>query len=520
MTTATLRLQRPATVSTPAWVIATIAALGLAMSLASWVGEQWPLTIVVLLLVAIAFVLVLRRPHVGISVFLTTFLINYPTVARGSGYFTINNALGAMFLGLLAWDFYQRRDVWYLREPLVRMLLAIGAVMLIGTVAAEYTLPDSYVQNLIVRRIGAIRSGVDFTERQLFQYFSRVAFVVFLLLFVRTPRQLGAVFLTLLGCILAAVPPALIQYAQGGGGEQFRIFSKLVNWADNVNRFAFGCVLGMALLFYAFSTVRSAAARILPALGLVMFLPLVLLSASRSGFLGLCLLGALILFGAFGSRGAGASRMTGIASILILIAVAVITFFFVLDPRAQERVLNLNPFAEERLEGATSAQQRAESAEESLALIRRYPLFGTGIGNFRWVNRHVHGTLWKPPHNSYLWAAAEGGVILLVLYLALFGMLWRRLGRLRTPYATHEDLPLFPNLLRVYLLLVLFFSFFADVWLEVHVFLMIAATILMERWLVARPAEAEPVAPFPPRAARRAAQLPGRRRQPALPVRA
>jgi O-antigen ligase len=520
MTTATLRLQRPATASTPAWVTAAIAALGLAMGLASWFGDQWPLTVVVLLFVVIAFVMVLRRPHVGISVFLTTFLINYPTVARGSGYFTINNALGAMFLGLLAWDFYQQRDVWYLREPLVRMLLAIGAVMVVGTIAAEYTLPDSYVQNLIVRRIGAIRSGVDFTERQLFQYFSRVAFVVFLLLFVRTPKQLGAVFLTLLGCIIAAVPPALIQYAQGGGGEEFRIFSKLVNWADNVNRFAFGCVLGMALFFYAFSTVRSAAVRIVSALGVVMFLPLVLLSASRSGFLGLCLLGLLILFGAFGTRGAGVSRMTVIASILILTAVALITFFFVLDPRAQERVLNLNPFAQERLEGATSAEQRAESVEESLALIRRYPLFGTGIGNFRWVNRYVHESRWKPPHNSYLWAAAEGGVILLVFYLALFWMLWRRLGRLRAPYATHEDLPLFPNLLQVYLMLVLFFSFFADVWLDVHLFLLVAGTILMDRWLAARSVEATPPAPVPPYAGQRAPKLPGPRPQAALPARA
>jgi O-antigen ligase len=180
----------------------------------------------------------------------------------------------------------------------------------------------------------------------------------------------------------------------------------------------------------------------------------------------------------------------------------------------------LNPFAEQRLEGATSAEQRAESAQESLALIRRYPLFGTGIGNFRWVNRYVHGTLWKPPHNSYLWAAAEGGGILLALYLALFWMLWRRLGRLRALYASDEDLPLFPNLLQVYLVLLLFFSFFADVWLDVHLFLLIAGAILMERWWVARSVEASPPAPVLPRADRRATRLPGRRSPAALAGRA
>jgi O-antigen ligase len=476
-------------------MVATMCMLGAAMAFASWQGGQAPLTVVVLLFVALAFVVVLRSPHIGISVFLTTFLINYPGVARGSGYLTINNGLGALFLGLLAWDFYQHRDTWYLREPMIRMLIAMGAVMLIGTVVAEYVLPDSAIQQMIVKRIGAVRSGVDLTERSLFQYFSRVAFVVFVLQFIRTPRQLRGVFLTLLGCILAAVPPALIQYAEGSGGEDFRIFSKLVNWADNVNRFAFGCLLGIALLFYSFNTARSAVVRIVSALGVVTLLPLILLSASRSGFMGLCLLSGLIAFGAFGrGGGVGASRTTVIASVFAMIGLALLSYFLLLGPKAQERVLNLNPFAEEHLEGATSAQQRAESVEESLAIIRRYPFFGTGVGNFRWVNRYMHESKWKPPHNSYLWAAAEGGLVLLTLYLTLFLMLWRRLRRLRPTYAARDDLPLLPNLLQVYLVLVLFFSFFADVWLEVHLFLMIGGTILMERWLRVPPADGKPTA--------------------------
>jgi O-antigen ligase len=476
-----LRLARPVQPGTPMWLILLIGGIGTAMASAAWAGDQWPLTVVVLLLVVIAFAAVVYSPHVGISVFLTTFLINYPAVARGSGYLTINNALGAMFLGLLAWNYYQTRDAWYLREPVVRLLFLIGFALVVGTVVAEYVLPDSGIQELMVRRIGAVRSGVDYTERQMFQYFSRVAFVIFLLEFVKTPRQLKAVFLTLLGCILVAVPPAILQYSQTTG-EEFRIFTRLVNWADNVNRFAFGCVLGTAFLFYFLTTARTALAKMLTAIGGMLLIPLVLLSASRSGLLGLCLLATLIVAGAFGAHQGGVSRTRALTAVFILIGLALLTFFFVLDPRAQERVLNLNPFATERLEGATSAQQRAESAEESLAIIRKYPLFGTGIGNFRWVNRYLHESRWKPPHNSYLWAAAEGGLILLGLYCALFVALWRRFGRLRRVYAAHADLPLFPNLLRVYMVLILFFSFFADVWLEVHVFLLTASAALLSRW--------------------------------------
>ena len=53
---------------------------------------------VVLGLVAAAFLIVLRYPFVGISVFLTTFLINYPAAARGTGPITINNLLTGQVL--------------------------------------------------------------------------------------------------------------------------------------------------------------------------------------------------------------------------------------------------------------------------------------------------------------------------------------------------------------------------------------------------------------------------------------
>jgi O-antigen ligase len=173
--------------------------------------------------------------------------------------------------------------------------------------------------------------------------------------------------------------------------------------------------------------------------------------------------------------------------------VGFLTFTLLLDPRAQERVLNLNPFAVERLEGTTSTEYRAAAVEHSLALIQRHPVFGVGIGNFRWVNRYYHG-FFKPPHNSYLWAAAEGGIVLLAAYLFLFRLLWTRLGRLRAAYTDHPELPFFPHWLRVYVVLLLFFSLFADVWLEEHIFLLAASAILLERWR-RTPPQAVPATP-------------------------
>ena len=133
MSSAVVRLQHPrASAATPAWVALPIVVFGAAMAVATWIGGQWPLTLLVLLFVGASFVVVLNRPHIGISLFLTTFLINYPGVARGVGPLTINNLLGIMFLALLAWNYYTTRDTWYLREPLLWMLMAIGAVLVLA----------------------------------------------------------------------------------------------------------------------------------------------------------------------------------------------------------------------------------------------------------------------------------------------------------------------------------------------------------------------------------------------------
>lgn len=479
-TTVTLRRPAPA-VNTPAWAILLVLTVGFALYAAVSAEGRWPLTVAVLFVVATIFVLVPQHPYVGICLFLTTFLINYPGVARGAGAVTINNALGMIFVGLLAWDYYLRQDAWYLRDPLVRVLLLIGAIFIVGTMAAEYTLPDEHVQRMITKRFGAVYSKTDYTSRFLFQFFSRLAFMVFIVQFIRTPRQLLWVFLTLLGCILVAVPPALSGYLQASG-EEVRALARVVNWADNANRFAFGCLIGIAFLYHLGMTAGSRLKKLLAAGGVVLLLPLVLLSASRSGFMGMFILGALMAAGTFGRRGERPARgPSSILPVLGLASVALVTYFFLLTPALQERVLNIIPFAETSAEGSTSTEFREATLRDSVAIIQKHPILGVGIGNFRWVHKLFYGRF-KPPHNSYVWALAEGGVPLFAAYLWFFVILWRRLGRLREPYRYHPELTLFPHWLRVYFVLLLFFSFFADVWIEEHLFLLASATMLLERW--------------------------------------
>ena len=487
---------------TPRWLLVAVAAFCIAI-LAAVSLVALPAT-VVLALVAVPFVTVLRYPWIGISVFLTTFLINYPAAARGAGPITINNVLGLVLFGLLIWNFRQHRDLWYLKEPFVRVLLAIGMLFIFGTVLSWYTLPDKYVQNLITKPVwGTMSTQVDFTGRFMFQFFSRIAFVIFVAEFVKTPRQLKWVWITWLGCILAAVPPSLIGYLRSHEAD-FRVLTKVVNWADNANRFAFGLLLGIAFLFYLANSTRSWWMRGICALGMATLAPIILMSASRSGFLGLGILSTLIAWGAFASNGERKSFQEKFKRAIMFLGVALFvggfTFFFILSQPIRERLLNLNPFnqtagpAAQEEEGTRSNIQRAATLRDSVHIIAEHPFIGVGLGNFRWVHKLEYG-LFKPPHNSYVWAMSEGGPCLVLAYLTFFAMLWRRFSRLRPAYADHPVLPCFPQFLRVYMILFMFFSAFADVWLEEHIFMLTGATILLERWLKTGAAAAVPATP-------------------------
>jgi hypothetical protein len=485
--TITVHDSRP-TVPTPSWTVVSMVAMAAAVYAAVAAGGDWPLTLAVLLVIGWAFLMVLRHPYLGIMVFLSTFLINYPGVARGVGPLTINNLLGAIFLSLLIWQYYLQRDVWYLGHPLMKALFVIGFVFVMGTLAAEYTLPDQYVQRLITKPIGAKYFKTDYTSRFLFQFFSRLAFAVFIVKFVENPRQLRWVFLALLGCILSAVPPSVSAYLTTHG-EDVRALTKVVNWADNANRFAFGCLIGVAFCYWLGTNARSRLGKLAAAACAATLLPLVLLSASRSGFLGMLLLAGLMLGGAFGGAGVGVSRRGTLAGVFLFGGLALLTYTFILSDSMQERILNINPFHEEGVEGSTSTEFRTATLMDSVDLIQRYPLTGVGLGNFRWMHKHLHGRF-KPPHNSYVWAMSEGGIPLLLIFGGLFVVLWRRLGALRVPYAQHAELRGFPQFLRVYMVFFLFFSMFADVWIEEHIFLLVGATMLMERWLTHPPAAA------------------------------
>src|SRR5205814_5657656 len=146
-----------------------------------------------------------------------------------------------------------------------------------------------------------------------------------------------------------------------------------------------------------------------------------LATGSRSGLLGGVVFVVLMQSGPRGYRVPTKYIGLGLAASALLIATVIPAGDFA-------RMTHLAPSRAEDRGAAASNRMREDTIMSGWHMIKDHPWLGVGLGNFREVSRQVYNdTFFRPPHNSYLWAAAEGGVFTLGLYLFLFWVTWRDL---------------------------------------------------------------------------------------------
>jgi O-antigen ligase len=156
----------------------------------------------------------------------------------------------------------------------------------------------------------------------------------------------------------------------------------------------------------------------------------------------------------------------------------------VLPKTSYERLMNYSLDQSMKSEAWRSTQSRIETNQHALEIFQSAPFLGIGPGNFRWLHRERYPytlAAGRPNHNSYLWAATEGGALALGLYLLLFYFILRDLSRAQRMYAPTDSLWHVTRFLRGFFIIWLFFSGFADFWLEVHLYLIVGVTMLLAR---------------------------------------
>jgi O-antigen ligase len=406
------------------------------------------------------------RPIVGIAAITSVLLFTaYPTLLQTLGFLTINNLLGICFLLLLALHVLETRDLSFVRVPQVLVLVAIGLVFLIATLHADSIFP------LLQQSRGRGRV-IDRTEDMATDFVTRLGFLVFIWAFVRTRSDIRVLFLTFMLALFLAVPSALWNFLEGTLNRGFRAAAS-VTAGSNPNRLAMICLMEVACWWF-WAQARPGVWRRLTALGAIaMSLIVLLVTGSRSGLLGFVVLGILLQTGPRGFRVApvqvGAMAIVGWLVVVTVVPAATWT-----------RMINF--FPDPHSVGASSSEKREEAIETGVMMVRDHPVLGIGLGNFREVARQVYrDKYYRPPHNSYLWAATQGGLACLLLYGVLLVITWRDLRVIMRHAALDPEIAHMAAALRVVFLLYCFFGFFADLWLNPITYVILGLVATMRR---------------------------------------
>ncbi len=428
---------------------------------------------------------VVRRPALGILVYLTTFLFTYPAFLRGSGNFTVNNVMGLVLLPLMLYGMLREGDGWLLRLKPMLLLATIVGIMIAS--ANYYTPPAEYIDaaELIKLEMSRRAQGPALiaTRDPTMKFLTRFIFLAFFVYFIRSPRDVKLVVAMIVGCLILTYTSVSMEVGPfGWGGGRLRVLGEegaAIYAGRNPNKLAYFALFGLTLLWYGRRAIRSAAAYPfwIAATGIAFIM--IPLTGSRSGLLNLLLFVAIVLLeGRFSYR-----KVVGLALITLTLIVQFGYDTSIIDVIFPEEIAaRLTRFdvrrevLEEGLAAQGSAEGRVLTARAALQAWQRHPFLGVGIGNFETERAATDPTgMVGPPHNSYLWALAEGGLITFLLFLTLFAWTFRTIRQIEWEYEARfgpVGLGWLVKAMRTGLIGFMVFSFFADMWHHVMFYIM------------------------------------------------
>lgn len=472
-------------------------ALGVAAVFAALLGPE-ALTMAVIGLGGM--LVVALRPQWGVATLLVMLMVQYGSrryeregvaglaslISAGSGLVTINNMLGLFLALLLVYHVYRDGDWSFLRSRQVQLVAAITAVLAFSGFISGIDSADAI-------ELGLRLTGGQDPSRLLV---SRALFLVLFVFFLRNPRDLRMIVGLFVALVLMTAWSGASAAFTGGGRAEVADYRAgglevLIQSTQNPNRLAMISTLALVFIWEYSQAHPLRRWRWAFGAAILMLVLTVFLSASRGGVLGLAFASLLL----FLRRRAGGSRVIYGAAVLLL---GTLMVGQLVPEQALERLANIPGIsADAGAAGAGSIERRGYTYGVAFDVWQQAPLVGVGPGNWPYV-RFVTDPLRSAaaPHNSFLKALAEGGVISLALYLVLFAVTLRGLLRCeRSPAAmarAREDgLGWLVPATRIALLSFLVFSLFADLWDLIFAYLLFGiSAVLIQRYgaLAARPA--------------------------------
>jgi O-antigen ligase len=420
-----------------------------------------------LLALALAMVFLVARPHWAVLAIFVMAMFRLNPVRVGP--LSASELLAALLVLPLVVALLRDRTMWVCRVPEVRLLLGIAGVLIAAT-----------TWSLVIHPAPPL-DALDRPWDEVFFFGQSLLLLFYFVYFIKTPRHVAYAVAVVLLMVFVAGGEAVASARERAGTDY------LGGFTGNENRLAHFCLWGTALLWslrYKGPPGWWRRWTIAP----LLVLPLVtLMTGSRSGLVQLAVLGGLILLEQ--RQWSPAQRIRACALVVTIGLVTVAAAPTAMLARASDFDVG----------GATTIG-RLRAVETGIMMVAENPLFGVGPGNFQWRYQMLTGSVMSA-HNAYVWAILSGGPLLLILYLLLFHRCYRSLRTLER--TGPEAFVWLATALRLNLVLLLVFSFFATVWTSEVFWLLMWLTIVLVRLARARPPATLTAAIAPPRIALR-----------------
>jgi O-antigen ligase len=242
-------------------------------------------------------------------------------------------------------------------------------------------------------------------------YVKAVVFYYFTVLLVTTRGKLRTfIMVFVLAQSFRVFEPLYLHYTGGYWGSM----AMMADWEvmdrlsgapyDVINPNGLAFVVASVVPFYLFLGFTSSIRRLVTAVSIPLLINALILTGSRSGFLGL-----ITALAGFWIK---SKRKIVLMAILGLGAFASVT---VLTPVQRDRYLSI---FDSNTKNAGTAQGRTQGILDTFEVALRKPLFGHGLGTSREANANF-GRSDQPAHNLYAEVAEELGFVGLVIFLCL-----------------------------------------------------------------------------------------------------
>ncbi len=411
------------------------------------------------------------RPHWGVATIMTLLMVQYGSrrysrtglaayveslIPSGSGFLTVNNVLGIFLLLVLVYHVYLDGDWGFVTSRQVQFVALITLALVISGAWNAVDYREQAALGLRIRGQDPMRMMA-----------TRGLFLALFVFFVRRPsemRTLAGIFVFL--ALVTAWSGSAAAFTGGGRSEVAGYrgggMAVLLEAAQNPNRLAMFATLGLIFIWQYIEANEAMRYRGIAVAAAVLMVLTVFLSASRGGLVGLAVASTLM----FVRRRVGA-RSIAYGAAALLVGGMLVTQL--VPPESLERITNLPGITGSGdLEGSGSIQRRQYTYGIGLKLWSQAPILGIGLGNWGYKRFQVDPIRSAAaPHNAYMKALTEGGVVTLLLYLGLFYVTLRQLNAIvghpgAMAWARADGVDWLVHSARVGIVTFLVFSLFAD----------------------------------------------------------